>query len=168
MGARPTRYERGSAEFDRVLGFTDGVIAIALTLLVLGIDLPAPSGNPADVDVVALLRGLSGQFWAFVLSFVIIAKSWVGHHRFLAGLGAVDSPLIIENFVYLFAVVLIPVQSQLIGDYGRNPQAVAISLVFYALLFLILVVFPLQWTWRAVAAPTPAPRIPRSTPEGAS
>jgi uncharacterized membrane protein len=74
-------YPRGSDEFARVLGFSDGVIAIAITLLVLNIDLPIPSGALAarQADIVAVLAGRADQLLAFLVSFVILAYGWMGH-----------------------------------------------------------------------------------------
>lgn len=122
--ARPTlRYERGCEEFSRLLAFTDGVVAIALTLLVLNIDLPSPAPGR---DLLDALDELDGQFLAFILSFVIIGSYWMAHHRFLSQLAAIDTTLIIWNLFYLFAIVLVPFEAEVIGLYSAEPLASAV------------------------------------------
>lgn len=127
-------YPRGSLEFGRVLAFTDGVVAIALTLLVLNLQLPAPGGDAGTVDVWRLVGGLGDQLFAFGLSFVIIGFYWISHHRFAAQLGAVDLPMLLWTMVFLAAIVLIPFQSDVIGFYGDNPRAIALYAGWFALL----------------------------------
>lgn len=134
---RRDRFERGTEEFQRVLGFTDGVVAIAMTLLVLSIDVPSPQGDPGDADVLAIIGDLMGSIGAFALSFLIIAFSWMGHHRFLGSLGAIDRPLILWNIGFLFVVVFVPLVSELVGKYGSNPVAVTIYALWMALLQLL-------------------------------
>lgn len=119
-------YPRGSLEFGRVLAFTDGVVAIALTLLVLNLEVPRPAGDDAGVDIWQLVSGLGDQFFAFGLSFAIIGFYWIAHHRFAAQLRAVDLPMLVWTLLFLVVIVLIPFQSDLIGLYGDNPQAVAL------------------------------------------
>ena len=153
-------YPRGSEEFARVLGFSDGVIAIAITLLVLNIDLPIPSGVLAarQADIVALLAGRADQLLAFLVSFVILAYGWMGHHRLLANLERLDGPFLAWNFGYLLLAVLVPLQAQLIGLYGDNRQALALYSVGFALLFgWDLLGLRLAW-WRRLARHRPSRR----------
>ena len=137
----PSSYPRGSDEFTRVLALTDGVVAIAITLLVLNISLPVPSSDQAadQAAIGSLLAGLSDQLIAFLVSFVILAYSWVGHHRQISRLARIDGLFITWNFGYLLLVAAVPLQSQLIGLYGDNPQA----LTFYSLEFALL----FGWDW---------------------
>ena len=73
------RYERGTEEFGRFLSFTDGVIAIALTLLILGIDVPKPAAGVPNPGVLSMVGDLWPQIFAYLLSFVIIALYWLRH-----------------------------------------------------------------------------------------
>lgn len=126
------RYARGTEEFGRFLSFTDGVIAIALTLLILGIDLPKPTPGQADQAVFEMLGDLWPQIFAFVLSFVIIALYWIQHHRFIAHLNTIDLPIMMWNFVFLLLIVFMPLMAQVMGFYGSDEGAV----VLYALWFV--------------------------------
>ena len=156
-------YLRGSEEFGRVLSFSDGVIAIAITLLVLNIELPIPHSplEAARADIAGMLLGLSDQLVAFLVSFVILAYSWMGHHRLLSSLERIDGAFIAWNFGYLLLVVLVPLQSQLIGLYNDNAQALAIYSIGFALLFgWDLLGLRLAW-WRQLVSHQPSPQVRR-------
>ena len=147
-------YRRGSDAFARVLSFSDGVMTIAITLLVLNINLPIPGNEQlaAQADIPRLLQALLPKLNAFLVSFVVVAYAWVGHHRLLAGLERIDNVFIAWNFVYLLLVVLVPLQSQLIGLYDSNANALSVYSLGFALLFLCdLVGLRLSWSRRLVA-----------------
>jgi uncharacterized membrane protein len=132
-------FPRDGIEFSRVVALSDGVAAIALTILVLQLALPAlPAGQPtSSADLGAILGGLEGPFFAFSLSFVIIAFSWFGHHRFVAQLRGLDVALVAWNFGYLFMLVLVPFASAFIGTYGNAHGAPAFYALVMAALYLV-------------------------------
>lgn len=131
------RFPRDSVEFNRIINLSDGVAAIALTLLVLTLDVPPPTGPTKTADMGALLDGLGTPLFAFCLSFAIIASSWYGHHRFVASLRGLDAAMVTWNFAYLFCLVVVPFASDLVGTYGDNPSAVAIYAAIMAALYLV-------------------------------
>ena len=132
------RYRRGSEEFARLLSFSDGVIAIAITILVLAIDLPRPAQlGGADSAMAPLVAALWPQIRAFLISFVVIAYAWMGHHRLMAQLQAIDRPMMLWNLLFLLVVVFLPLQAQLIGLYDDNAQALSLYALSFALLFLV-------------------------------
>jgi len=125
--ARPPRpiSRRGEGiEFDRVANFTDAVFAIALTLLVLSIDVPSVK----DAELGAALADLGPQIQSFLIGFAVISLYWFGHHGFFRRLDAVDSALICSNLAFLAAIVFIPFATALTGQYGGQP----IAFVVYA------------------------------------
>ncbi len=74
-------------EFGRIVAFSDGVIAIAITLLTLNLEVP----NVSSDDSAALARGvvdLAPHFFAYALSFAVVGRLWLVHHRFFATLEA--------------------------------------------------------------------------------
>ena len=153
-------YPRGREEFGRVLSFSDGVIAIAITLLVLNIELPTPRSQleASQADIAGMLAGLSDQLLAFLVSFGILAYGWLGHHRLLASLERIDGVFIAWNFGYLLLVVLVPLQSELVGLYNDNPQALSLYSVGFALLFgWDLLGLRLAW-WRQLVSQRPSRR----------
>jgi TMEM175 potassium channel family protein len=118
--------ERGR-DLSRIIGFTDGVFAIAATLLILQIDVPPDVGSSS-----ALWDGIADQISdlsAYLFSFLVIGYFWIFHHRFLRTVREFDKGLMVLNIVYLLWVVLIPFTSQVMGEYGEFPSAIAVYAV---------------------------------------
>ena len=116
-------HERGESEveFARVLAFTDGVFAIAITLLVLALEVPA------DVDDVgAALRDRSSDFVAYFFSFAVLGSIWLAHHRFYGSVIRFNTRLIVLNLVYLALVALVPFSAELLGHYSDTTAGVTI------------------------------------------
>jgi uncharacterized membrane protein len=121
---------------DRLLALTDGVVAIALTLLVLQLQVPASSllanvnsakdlWHALDIDV--------GELTSYLVSFVIIAQFWLVHHRAMRNMRGHSEGLAWRNFGFLLALTLMPFTSDLIGRFGSNPVAItlfALNLAF--------------------------------------
>jgi len=113
--------EENEVEFSRIVAFSDGVFAIAITLLVLNL------GVPADLHHKDLTEALLEQWpnlFAFGLSFAVIGRFWVVHHRFFGDVTGFDGRLISLNLFYLAWIVLIPFSSQVLGDHGSEKAAV--------------------------------------------
>ncbi len=124
------RYDRDSPEFGRVANLSDGVFAIAMTLLVLGLEVPAMGGAP----LAALLRERIPNLVAFVLGFVLVANMWWAHHKFVSQLGCFEPGLIRLNLLFLGAVALAPFPTGLVGTAPHERAAV----VPFILLFIAL------------------------------
>ena len=108
-------------EFARIVAFTDGVFAIAITILVLGIDVPDELPGP---DLHDFLVEEWPQLFAYFLSFAVIGRHWVAHHHVFGMLQNFDQRLMAINLVYLSLVVLIPFPTDLLGEYGSRPDPV--------------------------------------------
>jgi uncharacterized membrane protein len=128
-----TRFDRGSEEFARVLTFSDGMFAIAMTLLVVAIAVPTLT-DAASVDELAdALNDKSSEFVSFFISFAVIGRYWVAHHQFFARLASMDGGLIAMNLVYLAFIAFLPFPTDLLGTYFENPLSVAIYAVNVAI-----------------------------------
>jgi uncharacterized membrane protein len=113
---------------DRLLALSDGVVAIALTLLVLQLrvpSLPSASADSASALASALARG-GDQLTAYVISFYVVAQFWLVHHRVFQHLVGQEEGLAWWNFAFLFTITIMPFTSDLLGEYGSNPLAVDI------------------------------------------
>ncbi|HEX9995407.1 MAG TPA: TMEM175 family protein [Acidimicrobiales bacterium] len=111
----------------RLLALSDGVFAIAMTLLVLNLRVPAAV---AEEDVGRALRDTLPALGAYALSFVVIALFWLGHHRLFQFVARVDRALILLNLVQLGLVALIPFPTEVLGGYGdQRPAAAAYAVV---------------------------------------
>jgi uncharacterized membrane protein len=115
------REERG-VEFSRIVAFSDGVFAIAITLLVLQINLP--EHLPEGQSVADALWDQQGDLLAYALSFAVIGRLWLVHHRFFADVTGFDGRLMGLNLLYLGLVVLIPFSSEVLGDFGDTEAGV--------------------------------------------
>jgi uncharacterized membrane protein len=113
---------------DRTIGFSDGVFAIAITLLVLSFRIPRVPSHGADAHLLAALSHETSVFVGFVLSFWVISRFWLAHHRLSILLRRVDSTFLALNLVFLAAIVIIPYPTEILGRYGSSKTAV----VFYA------------------------------------
>jgi len=120
---------REEAGADRILALSDGVVAISLTLLILGIQVPAPDGlrNPDSVSqlAAALVNTIDGWI-SYVISFVVIAQFWLTHRQLFREVHAAGDGLANWNFLFLFTITVMPFTSDLIGKYPENPLAVII------------------------------------------
>jgi uncharacterized membrane protein len=122
-GAKPVRE---SIEFARIVAFTDGVFAIAITLLVLSLDVPSNVSGSALHD---FLFDAWPQLFAYFLSFAVIGRFWIGHHRLFATVHDFDRRLMALNLAYLSLIVLIPFPTELLGEYGGETDAVVLYAV---------------------------------------
>jgi uncharacterized membrane protein len=126
------RREENETEFGRIVAFSDGVFSIAITLLVLnlGIDQGLSEGQ---ID--SALWDQRDTFFAYAISFAVIGRFWLVHHRFFAEVEAFDARLIGLNLLYLGWIVLIPFSSELLGEYG----GMTTSVVFYSVNLAVVV-----------------------------
>jgi uncharacterized membrane protein len=114
---------------ERLLALSDGVVAIALTLLVLQLKVPAISHQSDKNSATALwheLTGGSDQFVSYVISFYVIGQFWLAHHRAFRDVKGHREGLAWWNFAFLFTITVMPFTSNLLGEYPANPLAVDI------------------------------------------
>ena len=104
--AKIKKRDKSAWPHDRVLGFTDGVFAFAITLLVLNlINLPIPSGTHS---LVPLIRGNTAAFISYALTFFIIARFWMSHTRLFAIIRDYDSTVVRLKNTLLFFITTFP------------------------------------------------------------
>ncbi len=125
-------YPRGSEEFSRVLSFSDGLFAIAMTLLVVGIAVPTISDADSVGDLADALNDQSEEFVSFFISFAVIGRYWVAHHQMFSLLKAFDRGMVGLNLVYLGFIAFLPFPTALLGEYFDNPLAVTVYAVAVA------------------------------------
>ena len=130
---------------DRVEAFSDGVFAIAITLLVLDIAVPRPRSG-------RLAHALAAQwptYLAYAVSFFIIGIIWVNHHAVFTALDRADRALLMINLLLLAWVVLIPWPTSLIAHYmteGGADERVA-ALVYAGTMAGMGVSFSALWVY---------------------
>jgi uncharacterized membrane protein len=115
------RFER-EFDYDRTVFFSDAVFAIAITLLVLSINLPdtTPGVTP---NLWRLVSDTEDAIISYAISFAVIAGLWVRHHGFFRSIARVDMRLTALNLVYLGLVAFLPFPTKLLGLYNNQPAA---------------------------------------------
>jgi uncharacterized membrane protein len=126
-------FDRDSAEFGRVLAFSDGLFAIAMTLLIVAVGVPHLNDEASVHQLADALHDLLPAFTSFFISFAVIGRYWLAHHRFIALLGAMNQRFIVLNLVYLAFIAFLPFPTGLLGEYFSNPLSVVIYAVNVAL-----------------------------------
>jgi uncharacterized membrane protein len=130
--ARDKAAEPESGHFDRLVFFSDAVVAIAITLLAL--DLPVPKGQTVS-ELWASIQDDYGHYLAFLITFVVIAAMWSRHHQVFRYVERSDARLRTLNLLWLLAIVLLPFATKVLTfDANDDTVAHAIRFGFYALL----------------------------------
>ncbi|MBA3490862.1 MAG: DUF1211 domain-containing protein [Rubrobacteraceae bacterium] len=111
---------------DRIVNLSDGVFAIAITLLVLDIRVPDIPQRMVDSQLPGALLSLWPNYLGYVLSFVGISAFWLIHHSIFRSIRAYDRVLIYLNFLFLMVVAFVPFPTSLLGEYGGHQLPVAI------------------------------------------
>jgi uncharacterized membrane protein len=140
LGARASAEARHRDEWDvefaRIVAFSDGVFAIAITLLVLALEIPGSSDDLWDS-----LWTQRGDLLAYALSFAVLGRLWLAHHRFFGVLERFDGTLMGLNLLYLAFIAIVPFTSELLGEHGEESPAV---IVYAASMFGVSLAFSAQ------------------------
>jgi len=113
--------ERGRVSLGRLLAFSDGVFAIAITILVLDLDVPE---GLTDAALRAELGQLTPRLLSAALSFAIIGRFWIAHHALFDRIRTADRPLLVLGTALLAPIVLIPFATKLLAEYVNTAIAV--------------------------------------------
>ena len=111
---------------DRIVNLSDGVFAIAITLLVLDIRAPDIPENMVSSQLPAALLSLWPDYLGYFLSFVGISAFWLIHHSIFRPIRSYDRTLLYLNFLFLMVVAFVPFPTSLLGEYGDHQLPVAI------------------------------------------
>ena len=112
---------------ERIVFFSDAVMAIAITLLALEIRLPGNETNLSDAQLLATLGSLWHRYLGYFISFVVIGLYWQSHHRMFRSIRRYDPRLIMLNLLFLLLIGFIPFPTSVIMDYSG-----LVATVFYA------------------------------------
>ncbi|MGI3783436.1 MAG: TMEM175 family protein [Janthinobacterium lividum] len=112
----------GSAE--RLVFFTDAVVAIALTLLILPLVDLVPEARRTAPDVSRLLLENLPELGSFLLSFVVIFRLWWAHHQLFRHVSALSPAVVCWNLLWLLSIVFLPWPTAIITAYNTSPGTV--------------------------------------------
>ena len=109
----------------RVEAFSDGVVAIIITLLIFEVRLPEVPANASNQQMLEAFEAIAPKLVSFAVSFVTVAIFWVNHHSFFAGISHTDWKLLWGNNLLLFFLAIVPFTTAVLGDHVGQPIAVA-------------------------------------------
>jgi uncharacterized membrane protein len=128
----------------RIQALTDGVFAIAMTLLVLNLKVPPVTEESAAQVLPKLVLRLWPDFFNYALSFILLATFWIVHHRQFHFIKAINQKLLWINILGLMFIALIPFSTSLIAEHGDVQIA---ALVFECNLLAIGLIFYVHWSY---------------------
>jgi uncharacterized membrane protein len=132
----------------RLEAFSDGVFAIAITLLILDIKVPRETH-----DLIGALLAQWPSYVGYVVSFIIIGIWWANHHALLDTMEQSDHPLLLANTLHLMCIAFLPFSTALLAEYLRDvgDQVTVAAVVYIGTLLAAGLTFNLIWH-RAVRA----------------
>lgn len=134
-------------ETGRVEAFSDGVFAIAATLLVLEVRVPLPGELAAGETLFTALRYAWPTYLAFVTSFATILIVWTNHHNLFRLIRRTDHPFLLLNGLLLFTVTLIPFPTDIVAEYLRAPGARTAAVFYAGAFFAMALAFNAVWRY---------------------
>ena len=139
--------EQGNADgrdTNRLEAFSDGVIAIAITLLVLEIRVPEAHGA---AELWRALRELWPAYLGYVISFLIIGIMWANHHTIFRYISRTDHYLVVINLLLLLCIAFIPFPTALLAEYLGHPEEQVGGIVYSGAFFVTALVYNLLWLY---------------------
>ena len=121
-----SRVPGGTLTTRRIEAFSDGVLSIVITLLVLQLSVPIISASASDVELTTRLLELIPKLFSYVISFAVVGIYWVGHHNLFHFIIRADRTLLWLNNLFLLCVGFIPFPAALLGAYGTRRIAVIV------------------------------------------
>jgi uncharacterized membrane protein len=109
-------------DLGRIMAFTDGVMAVAITLLVLNLEVPEGSGDDLGEKLVDLVPSVL----SYLLAFALVGRFWVIHHNLFETLRRFDGTLMGLNLLFLASIAIVPFSTDLYDRYTSEPLAVAV------------------------------------------
>jgi len=132
-----------NTETGRVEAFSDGVFAIAITLLILEIKIPKPSDGALANQ---LLRQWPSYF-AFLISFAFIGVMWINHHRLFTHIKRCNNTLMVLTLLLLLGVTIVPFPTAVLATHiGFSDQRTA-ALLYNGVYVFIAIIFNLLWRY---------------------
>lgn len=154
----------------RAEAFSDGVFAVAITILVFNL---LPIADKTAARQYPLTASHLGHFWpaylAYVVSFLTIGIMWLNHHTMLAQVSKVDRTVLVLNLFLLMGVVAIPFPTALVADHltgtnGGNGQATVAAVTYGLVMIAISIGYASMWIYLAAHQEALGARLKIRTP----
>ena len=131
-------------EKSRLEFFADGVLAIAATLLIVGVSVEAPGA-----ELGAALRHAWPQYAAYAVSFLIVGVWWVNHHVLFTLLGRADRTFLFANIALLACIAFLPFPTGLVAQHFRDDGVRAAAILYGLTMTAAAICYALTWFYAA-------------------
>ena len=136
-----------TTETNRIEAFSGGVFAIAMTLLIIDVKVPAA----ADGNLASQLARQWPSYISFLVSFAFIGIMWINHHRLFAHIARCDDLLLVLNLLLLLGVIAVPFPTAVLATHlGETDERTALILYNGTYVF-IAVIFNMLWKYASSA-----------------
>src|SRR5215471_13831767 len=138
-------------ETGRLEAFSDGVFAVAITLLVLTIKIPGVDTSASEVlndtKLWSLLFNELPMLAAYITSFATIGVMWINHHRLYTHIKRTNTILMLLNLLLLLVIVFVPVPTAFVAEYLVHPDQHAAALLYTGTMVILAICFNLLWRY---------------------
>jgi uncharacterized membrane protein len=134
---------------DRIEAFSDGVFAIAITLLVIEIGVPHLGDEPEGTTLFGALVEQWPSYLGYVISFLQIGVIWANHHNRFRFIARSDHILLFLNILFLMCVAFIPFPTALLAEYLQGAERSTAGAVYAGTLAVTAIFFTILWVYAA-------------------
>ena len=140
----------GPSETARVEAFSDGIFAIAITLLVLEIRVPESHLTGHGSTLSRALLALWPSYLGYLISFVTIGIMWVNHHSMFVLIRRTDRYFLLLSVVFLMCIAFLPFPTAVLAEYLSEPKGRRVAVALYSASFtLIALAYNAVWWYAA-------------------
>jgi uncharacterized membrane protein len=136
-------------ETGRLEAFSDGVFAIAITLLVLELKVPELEAGASSAELLRALGHDWPSYLAYLISFLTILVMWVNHHRLFTLIRRCDSQMLYLNGLLLLLITTVPFPTRLLAEYLERSAARTAAAIYCGLYFVLAIAFNALWHYAA-------------------
>jgi uncharacterized membrane protein len=139
------------SETARVEAFSDGVFAIAITLLVLEIQVPSPERTRQGATLLPALLRLWPSYLGYLISFVTVGIMWANHHALFVYIRRSDRYFLLINVLFLMFIAFVPFPTALLAEYLPVPDGRRFAVATYSAFFVVIALAYNAVWWYAAA-----------------
>jgi len=132
---------------DRLEAFTDAIIAIAITLLVLDIRVPSREANDSNQALWHALGDIWPNYFGYALSFIVLGIMWVNHHHIFQYIARTDHTFLIVNVFFLLCVSFLPFPTGLVAEYIGHEGAGTATIIYTGWFLVTAIFYNLIWRY---------------------
>ena len=152
---KPEVVNSNMVDTDRLLAFSDGIFAVAITLLILDIHVPPVADTVGHGGLAHALLAQWPSYFSYVLSFITVGITWINHHQMFRYITRTNHGPLVFNALLLMVLTFIPFPTALLAEYIQEPNEQKVAALTYGIIFtLSALAFNLVWWYAAYSGLT--------------